>query len=59
MTNMILSPHGLADQRVRLAANLAFNRQTANEAETLGRSQLTGVLFHAVRLCPAARTVPL
>jgi peptide/nickel transport system substrate-binding protein len=30
------------DQRVRLAANLAFNRQVANEAETLGRSVLTG-----------------
>ena len=34
-----------ADQRVRLAANLAFNRQTANEAETLGRSQLTGSII--------------
>ena len=34
-----------ADQRVRLAANLAFNRQTANEAETLGHSQLTGSII--------------
>jgi peptide/nickel transport system substrate-binding protein len=33
------------DQRVRLAANLAFNRQTANEAETLGRSVLTGSII--------------
>jgi peptide/nickel transport system substrate-binding protein len=33
------------DQRVRLAANLAFNRQTANEAETLGRSELTGSII--------------
>jgi peptide/nickel transport system substrate-binding protein len=31
-----------ADQRVRLAANHAFNRQAANEAETLGYSVLTG-----------------
>jgi peptide/nickel transport system substrate-binding protein len=34
-----------ADQRVRLAANLAFNRPTANEAETLGRSLLTGSII--------------
>ena len=34
-----------ADQRVRLAANLAFNRQTANEAETLGYSMLTGSII--------------
>jgi peptide/nickel transport system substrate-binding protein len=34
-----------ADQRVRLAANLAFNRQTANEAETLGHSRLTGSII--------------
>jgi peptide/nickel transport system substrate-binding protein len=34
-----------ADQRVRLAANLAFNRQTANEAETLGHSVLTGSII--------------
>lgn len=34
-----------ADQRVRLAANLAFNRQTANEAETLGHSLLTGSII--------------
>jgi peptide/nickel transport system substrate-binding protein len=34
-----------ADQRVRLAANLAFNRQTANEAETLGYSLLTGSII--------------
>jgi peptide/nickel transport system substrate-binding protein len=34
-----------ADQRVRLAANLAFNRQAANEAETLGRSVLTGSII--------------
>jgi peptide/nickel transport system substrate-binding protein len=33
------------DQRVRLAANLAFNRQTANEAETLGYSVLTGSII--------------
>ena len=33
------------DQRVRLAANLAFNRQVANEAETLGRSVLTGSII--------------
>ncbi len=31
-----------ADKRVRLAANLAFNRQAINEAETLGYSVLTG-----------------
>jgi peptide/nickel transport system substrate-binding protein len=31
-----------ADKRVRLAANLAFNRQALNEAETLGYSVLTG-----------------
>jgi peptide/nickel transport system substrate-binding protein len=34
-----------ADQRVRLAANLAFNRQTTNEAETLGHSILTGSII--------------
>jgi peptide/nickel transport system substrate-binding protein len=34
-----------SDQRVRLAANLAFNRQAANEAETLGRSVLTGSII--------------
>ncbi len=34
-----------SDQRVRLAANLAFNRQMANEAETLGRSVLTGSII--------------
>jgi peptide/nickel transport system substrate-binding protein len=34
-----------ADQRVRLAANLAFNRQVANEAETLGHSILTGSII--------------
>jgi peptide/nickel transport system substrate-binding protein len=34
-----------ADQRVRLAANLAFNRQAANEAETLGYSILTGSII--------------
>jgi peptide/nickel transport system substrate-binding protein len=33
------------DQRIRLAANLAFNRQTANEAETLGYSVLTGSII--------------
>jgi peptide/nickel transport system substrate-binding protein len=33
------------DQRVRLAANLAFNRQVANEAETLGHSILTGSII--------------
>src|SRR4029450_13748875 len=31
-----------ADKRVRLAANLAINRQDINEAETLGYSGLTG-----------------
>ncbi len=31
-----------ADKRVRLAANMAFNRQAINEAETLGYSVLTG-----------------
>jgi peptide/nickel transport system substrate-binding protein len=31
-----------ADQRVRLAANHAINRQTINDAETLGYSVLTG-----------------
>ena len=31
-----------ADKRVRLAANMAFNRQAANEAEMLGYSVLTG-----------------
>jgi peptide/nickel transport system substrate-binding protein len=31
-----------ADKRVRLAANLAINRQAINEAETLGYSVLTG-----------------
>jgi peptide/nickel transport system substrate-binding protein len=30
---------------VRLAANLAFNRQVANEAETLGHSVLTGSII--------------
>jgi peptide/nickel transport system substrate-binding protein len=34
-----------ADQRVRLAANLALNRQTINEAETLGHSVLTGSII--------------
>jgi len=34
-----------ADQRVRWAANLAFNRQMANEAETLGYSRLTGSII--------------
>jgi peptide/nickel transport system substrate-binding protein len=31
-----------ADKRVRLAANMAINRQAINEAETLGYSVLTG-----------------
>src|SRR6266508_464665 len=31
-----------ADKRVRLAANMAFNRQAVNEAEMLGYSVLTG-----------------
>src|SRR5262245_23672345 len=31
-----------ADRRVRLAANLAFDRKALNQAETLGKSRLTG-----------------
>lgn len=34
-----------ADKRVRLAANLAFNREAVNEAETLGHSALTGSII--------------
>jgi peptide/nickel transport system substrate-binding protein len=34
-----------ADQRVRLAANHAINRQAINEAETLGYSVLTGSII--------------
>jgi peptide/nickel transport system substrate-binding protein len=34
-----------ADQRVRLAANLAINREAINEAETLGHSVLTGSII--------------
>jgi peptide/nickel transport system substrate-binding protein len=34
-----------ADQRVRLAANYAVNRQVINEAETLGHSVLTGSII--------------
>jgi peptide/nickel transport system substrate-binding protein len=34
-----------ADKRVRLAANHALNRQAINEAETLGRSVLTGSII--------------
>ena len=48
-----------ADKRVRLAANLAFNRQAINEAETLGYSLLTGnivprKLEYALKLEPYA-----
>jgi ABC-type transport system substrate-binding protein len=43
------------DQRVRLEANLAFNRQAANEAETLGRSELTGSIIQ----CPFDYALPL
>jgi peptide/nickel transport system substrate-binding protein len=34
-----------ADQRVRLAANHAINRQTINDAETLGHSIITGSII--------------
>ena len=34
-----------ADQRVRLAANLAINREAINEAETLGYSVLSGSII--------------
>jgi peptide/nickel transport system substrate-binding protein len=34
-----------ADRRVRLAANLAINRQAINEAETLGHSILSGSII--------------
>jgi peptide/nickel transport system substrate-binding protein len=34
-----------ADQWVRMAANLAINRQTVNEAETLGHSILSGSII--------------
>jgi len=34
-----------ADQRVRLAANHAINRQTINEAETLGHSIISGSII--------------
>lgn len=34
-----------ADKRVRLAANLAINREAINEAETLGYSVLTGSII--------------
>ena len=34
-----------ADQRVRLAANLAINRQAINQAETLGFSYVTGSII--------------
>ena len=34
-----------ADRRVRLAANLAIDRQTLNEAETLGLSRLTASII--------------
>src|SRR5262245_23304079 len=34
-----------ADRRVRLAANLAIDRQAINEAETLGYSRLTGSII--------------
>jgi peptide/nickel transport system substrate-binding protein len=34
-----------ADRRVRLAANLAFDRPAINQAETLGHSRLTGSMI--------------
>ena len=34
-----------ADQRVRLAANLAIDRKTINQAETLGFSKITGSII--------------
>ena len=34
-----------ADRRVRLAANLAFDRKALNQAETLGKSRLTGSMI--------------
>jgi peptide/nickel transport system substrate-binding protein len=34
-----------ADRRVRLAANLAMDRKAINQAETLGRSRLTGSMI--------------
>jgi len=34
-----------ADRRVRLAANLAFDRKAINQAETLGHSRLTGSMI--------------
>jgi peptide/nickel transport system substrate-binding protein len=34
-----------ADRRVRLAANLAIDRKAINQAETLGRSRLTGSMI--------------
>ena len=34
-----------ADRRVRLAANLAFDRKAINQAETLGKSRLTGSMI--------------
>ena len=34
-----------ADRRVRLAANLAMDRKTLNQAETLGHSRLTGSMI--------------
>jgi peptide/nickel transport system substrate-binding protein len=34
-----------ADRRVRLAANLAIDRKAINQAETLGRSRLTGSII--------------
>ena len=45
-----------ADQRVRLAANHAINRQAINEAEPLGYSLLTGVLCrgNSTMPCPSS-----
>jgi peptide/nickel transport system substrate-binding protein len=34
-----------ADRRVRLAANLAFDRTAINQAETLGKSRMTGSMI--------------
>jgi peptide/nickel transport system substrate-binding protein len=34
-----------SDRRVRLAANLAFDRKAINQAETLGKSRLTGSMI--------------
>ena len=44
-----------ADRRVRLAANLAIDRQAINQAETLGFSKITGsIIPHDLRVLLAA-----